>query len=194
VATPHVEQVDVRTLPDRVAEVRAALAAEGIPLEVRVGGELKPESVGELDADELELIAHGPPDARWLLFEVPFSGVDDEFLAAADELRGRGYGLLLAHPERSRGLLDDGALQRLDPLVAAGALFALNVAPMTGRESEDRAEAAAHLIDAGRVDVVVTDAHPPRRPFQLADTRGLVDEAAFTTVPATLLERGLPPR
>src|SRR4051794_33468349 len=100
VATPHVERVDVRELPDRVRAVRAALAAAGVDLDVRRGGEIKPVSVGELGQDELELIAHGPAGARWLLYEVPFTGPDEEFLAGARELRGRGFGLLLAHPER----------------------------------------------------------------------------------------------
>ncbi|HEX8206413.1 MAG TPA: CpsB/CapC family capsule biosynthesis tyrosine phosphatase, partial [Solirubrobacteraceae bacterium] len=83
VATPHVEMVDVRSLPERVDEVRAALAEEGIDLRVEVGGELKPQSIGALRQDELEIIAHGPPGARWLLYEVPFRGVDDAFVAGA---------------------------------------------------------------------------------------------------------------
>src|SRR4051812_11496878 len=94
VATPHVEVVDVRELPDRVGAVRAELEAEGIDLDVRCGGEIKPFSVGDLDQDELELVAHGPPGARWVLYEVPFHGPDEEFLAGARELRERGFGLL----------------------------------------------------------------------------------------------------
>ncbi len=192
VATPHVEQVDVSSLPERVEAVRAALAAAGVDLRVEVGGELKPESLGTIGAGELEVIAHGPPGRRWLLFEVPFSGVDDAFLDGARELRERGYGLLLAHPERSRGLLDDGGgLTRLEPLLAERAVFEVNVGPLTGRESPERAAAARHVVERGLAGVVATDAHPPRRPFQLADARGLVPDAAFTTAPAALLERGL---
>jgi protein-tyrosine phosphatase len=191
VATPHVEQVDVRSLPERVHEVRAALAAEGIDLHVGVGGELKPQSVGVLDAEELEVIAHGPPGARWLLYEVPFKGVDDAFVAGAEELRERGYGLLLAHPERSRGLLVDG-LGRLGPLIAAGAMLEVNVGPLTGQESVSRTEAAHHLVTHGAVHVIATDAHAPRRPYQLAEAAGLVDEALSTTVPARLLAEGMP--
>jgi len=191
VATPHVELVTVRELPDRVAEVRAALAAEGIALDVEVGGELKPESVGVLDAAELEVIAHGPPGRRWVLYEVPFSGVDDAFLDGAEELHARGYGLLLAHPERSRGLLAHG-LARLEPeLAGARALLEVNVAPLTGREQPEREEAARHVVERGLASVVATDAHPPRRPFQLAEAQGLVDDAAWTTTPARLLADGL---
>lgn len=191
VATPHVEQVDVRELPDRVGEVRAALAAGGIDLRVEVGGELKPESVSILSDAELEVIAHGPPGARWVLYEVPFRGVDDAFLDGAAELRRRGFGLLLAHPERSRGLLEDG-LTRLEALTGAGALFEVNVAPLTDREQPHRTEAARHLVTAGAMHVIATDAHPPRRPFQLMEAADLVPRAAWTEAPARLLAAGLP--
>ena len=191
VATPHVEVVDVHQLPERVAEVQAALAAEGIDLHVEVGGELKPESVGDLGDAELEVIAHGPPGARWLLYEVPFRGVDDAFLDGAEELRGRGFGLVLAHPERSQRLVEEG-LALLDPLVRAGAVLEVNVAPLTAREKPSRTDAARHLVDRGLVHLIATDAHPPRRPFQLSEARGLVPEQAWTARPARLLAEGIP--
>jgi protein-tyrosine phosphatase len=191
VATPHVEQVDVDELPGRVDEVRAALRGAGIDLRVEVGGELKPESIGQLDGTQLDLIAHGPPGARWLLYEVPFGGVDDAFLDGAEELRARGYGLLLAHPERSRGLLA-GGLRRLEPALCAGGRFEVNVGPLAGFETAEREEAARHLLDRGALHVVATDAHPPRRPYQLADVRHLVPEDALTSLPARLLAEGWP--
>ncbi len=192
VATPHAELVTVRELPDRVAALRAALAEEGLDLRVEVGGELKPESVGVLAADELEVLAHGPPGRRWLLYEVPFGGVDDAFLDGARELGERGYGLLLAHPERSRGLITAGGLARLEPLLAGGrARFEVNVGPLTGREQPERQAAARHVVERGLAAVVATDAHPPRRPFQLAEARGRVADTAFTTAPAALLAHGL---
>jgi protein-tyrosine phosphatase len=194
VATPHVEQVDVRSLPDRVHEVRAALASERIGLRVEAGGELKPESIGVLSQDELEILAHGPPGARWLLYEVPFGGVDDAFVEGARELRKRGFGLLLAHPERSRGILE-GGLDRLDPLVRSGALVAANVGPLSGRESEPRRQAARHLLDRGTIHVVATDAHPPKRPYQLADVAPATGGAfarLTSELPARLLREGIP--
>jgi len=141
VATPHVELVDVAELPDRVQEVRDALRAEGIGLRVEVGGELKPQSIGDLDGADLEVIAHGPPGARWLLYEVPFDGVEagggPGFLAGAQELRDRGYGLLLAHPERSRDILPAG-IEALGPELLAGAVIAANVGPLTDSETPER--------------------------------------------------------
>src|SRR5204863_66580 len=116
VATPHVGRVDVHELPDRVHELRAALLRENIPLAVECGGELKPRSVFSLGQDDLEVIAQGPPGRRWLLYEVPFRGVEELFLEGARELRRRGFGLVCAHPERSQGLLS-GGLTALAPVL-----------------------------------------------------------------------------
>src|SRR5256885_6588446 len=168
VATPHVEQVDVHELPDRVHELRVALRAERIPLAVEVGGEIKPRSVFSLDQDQYEVIAHGPPGRRWLLYEVPFRGVDELFLEGARELRERGFGLVCAHPERSQGLLV-GGLSVLRPVLDAGAVVAANVAPLAGDEGPEHLAAALHVLRRGLASVVATDAHPPPRPFTLAD-------------------------
>src|SRR3954471_21232204 len=199
VATPHVERVDVHELPDRVHELRAALARERIPLAVECGGELKPRSVYSLDQTELELIAHGPPGRRWLLYEVPFRGVDELFLEGVRELRGRGFSLVCAHPERSQGLLQ-GGLTALQPVLDAGAIVAANVAPLAGDEGPERHAAALHVLRRGLAGVIATDAHPPRRPFTLADGEYAVHAATgreeqaewLTTVaPARLLSDGL---
>jgi protein-tyrosine phosphatase len=206
VATPHVELVDVTELADRVQEVRDALRAEGIDLRVEVGGELKPQSIGDLDADELELIAHGPPGARWVLYEVPFDGVNasagagvTDFLAGAQELRDRGYGLLLAHPERSKDIISEG-IEQLGPELLAGAVIAANVGPLTGRESPERRAASVEILRRGLVGVIATDAHAPHRPWTLAEGRAAVLAATGDAVladgltsanPAALLRDGI---
>ncbi len=194
VATPHVEQVDVGELPERVQEVREALAAEGIPLRVEVGGELKPASIPGLSQEQLEIIAHGPPGARWVLYEVPFRGIDEAFVDGARELRRRGFGILMAHPERSREFLA-GGLERLEPLIARGALIASNVGPLSGREGDSRWRAAKFLLDRGASDLIATDAHPPRRPYQLSDVAGMTGEhhqRLTAETAATLLRDGIP--
>jgi protein-tyrosine phosphatase len=199
VATPHVEVVDVRELPDRVRAVRAALDAEGIALDVRCGGEIKPFSLGDLDHAELELIAHGPRGARWVLYEVPFSGADDDFVAGARELNARGFGVLLAHPERSRGMLERG-LPVVERLVRDGALVAANVGPLLGREGEGRRRTAEQLLRRGLPALVATDAHPPERRYTLAmgaeavqRVTGRADVARRLTADAAarLLEHGM---
>jgi protein-tyrosine phosphatase len=199
VATPHVELVDVSELPERVNELRAALADEGIGLDVHVGGELKPFSIPDLSDADLDLIAHGPPGARWLLYEVPFHGADDEFVAGAHELRARGFGLLLAHPERTRGMLD-GGLAVVEALMADGAAVAANTGPLLGREGTERRTAAEHLLRRCIPTVVATDAHAPSRPYTLAMAAAAVEAATgrpdrarrlAAEAPARLLSEGI---
>jgi protein-tyrosine phosphatase len=200
VATPHVELVDVAELPERVRALRAALEGEGIALDVRCGGELKPFSVPGLADADLELIAHGPPGARWLLYEVPFHGADEEFVAGARELCDRGFGLLLAHPERSDGMVDGGGLAVVQSLVRDGALVAANAGPLLGREGSGRRRAAELLLRRGLPAVVATDAHPPARPYTLDAAAEAVERVTgrrelgrqlAAEAPARLLAEGL---
>jgi hypothetical protein len=83
---------------------------------------------------ELEVIAHGPPGARWVLYEVPFKGVDDALVDGAEELRRRGFGVLLAHPERSRQILEEG-IARIDADLA-GVPMAGQRRPLLGFEGQ----------------------------------------------------------
>src|SRR5919201_5432051 len=103
VATPHVRSdflTDVSDLPERVREVQQALDRERIAVRVLPGGELGYDMVGRLTQPELEVLAQGPPGCRWLLVESPFAGFGPDFPAATDELRDRGFGVVVAHPER----------------------------------------------------------------------------------------------
>lgn len=195
VATPHVELVDVRSLPERVRDVQAALDEAGVPIRVLCGGELKPQSLPELGDEELDVIAHGPADARWLLYEVPFRGVDDAFVDGARELWARGFELLLAHPERSRDVLD-GGIDAIDALRRGGARVAANVGPLLGVEGDRREAAARELLARGVPDVIATDAHPPSRPFTLAQGAELAGAGALARrltadEPARLLAQGI---
>ena len=109
-ATSHVRDLMARgalaEVPARVAAVRAALARAEVPLEVLPGGELAHDDLPLLGDRELEAIAQGPPGRRWVLLEAPLFGGDvDGFLAATAEVRARGLGTLIAHPERCLPLI-----------------------------------------------------------------------------------------
>jgi protein-tyrosine phosphatase len=176
VATPHARDVDIATVPERVQALQATLDAEGVGLTVLPGVEVAQDD--ELTADELEIAAQGPPDARWILLEAPLFLDAPGLLDAAADLSGRGYGLLIGHPERSRDLMASG---RIGELLDAGARLQLNGSSLIGRHGERVREWAIELAAAGQVAVVASDAHRP--------SRGPV----LTEAVRTLVEAGLAP-
>jgi protein-tyrosine phosphatase len=202
--TPHAAFVDVAEIPKRVRELRAALGEADIDLEVRAGAELAWNDVPELDGAELEAVAQGPPGRRWVLLEAPLPGTGalDGLQDSAQELRDRGFGLLIGHPERSPALV--GAPGAVERLLAAGDRLQVNGSSLTGYHGAGARAAALELIDAGHAAVIASDAHRPsdRVPSLSAavavlrrhGTPGAQAEALVTAAPWALLERGLAPR
>jgi protein-tyrosine phosphatase len=199
VTTPHVRTgflTDVSDLPDRVRELEERLARERIGLAVRRGAELGHEMVARLTQSELDSVAQGPPGGRWLLVETPFVGLGDEFTAATDELRDRGFGVVVAHPERARDAASAALRHELDQ----GSVLQVNAWSLVGRHGPEAYERAHALLRAGSIGVIASDAHGGRRQPALtlavaaAAQAGLREHDARRLVGATphrLLERGL---
>jgi protein-tyrosine phosphatase len=204
VATPHVRSdyvTDVTDLRDRVRVVKEALARERVAVSVVQGGELGHDMVGRLRQSELDAIAQGPPRRRWLLLETPFEGLTPDFNRAADELRDRGFGIVLAHPERSAGLLH-GSRAALDHELAAGSALQLNAFSITGRHGDAARTTALALLERELATVVASDAHNfLRRPALTIGVRAAVDggvapraaEKLVDSAPRRLMTRGLVP-
>ncbi len=178
VATPHVRDVlamgILDELPDRVQALRDELDDRGIELELHVGGELDEVDVSRLAEDELELLAQGAaPDAPrgWLLYEPPWSTMGGEYLETAADLRGRGFGLVIAHPERSPLFRAPEGETALRLLRENGALTQITAGSLLGRHGESAWKAAHGWLAAGLVDLVASDAHGPRKPPSLTPAR-----------------------
>jgi protein-tyrosine phosphatase len=201
--TPHLNRIwslDPGSIPDRVAEVQRATDAEGLGLRLHTGGELAHTRVAELSGDELDLIASGEREARWVLLETPFDGIGPEFIGAAEELRRRGFGALLAHPERSPDI-ESGGLERLRLLLVQGALLQVNVCSLLGNHGLAVQESAVRLLRNGLVHVLASDGHPGTREhtlqlgFHLAMRAGASSTQAWRLTqgnPRFLLEHGIP--
>jgi protein-tyrosine phosphatase len=202
--TPHAAFVDVAEIPERVRELRAALDDAGIGLEVRVGAELAWDDVPALGAAELDTVAQGPPGRRWLLLEAPLprTGDLDGLRAGARELRDRGFGVLIGHPERSRALVDaPGAVERL---LADGDRLQVNASSLTGFHGPRAHVAGLALVEAGLASVIASDAHrtserPPSLSAAIAvlrrhGTPAAQAEALAADAPRALLEDGIEPR
>jgi protein-tyrosine phosphatase len=178
VCTPHVRKdfvTEPLELVELVRELREALADAGVPLEVRCGGELGHDLVETLGDAQLDAIAQGPAGNRWLLVEAPFDGLTADFRAATAELRERGFGVMIAHPERTAFAETDGMTSlRLE--LAAGSVAQLNAQSLLGEHGAEARSAAYAYVARGLVGIVASDAHGhARRPSLGAACSALLD-------------------
>lgn len=196
VVTPHAHLVELDEVRRRVEALRGRLRAAGIELELAPGGELSPDHVGSLDRGQLERIAQGPRDQPWLLLEAPLFPTETELGAAADELRAKGFGLLIGHPERSPGT----SLEELRRLASLGSVLQLNASSVAGRHGREARDGALELAWSGLPFVIASDAHSPDRPplmtlagveLEAAGIEPHRVRAAVDTLPEALLFHGL---
>jgi protein-tyrosine phosphatase len=204
VATPHIRReylADPSEVRDRVAELQDRLRLEGIPLSVLPGGELDAQMVPHLSQSQLGDIAVGPPGARWLLLEAPFGGLAGMVDAAA-ELRARGFGLVLAHPERAAGVLAGGC-KVLRGMLDLGCVAQVSVSSLSGAHGHESQVSGWALVDYGLAHVLASDAHSPARPPRLEEgiDRLLAGGCTFATTrrlvdlnPRELIAAGVPKR
>ena len=124
-------------------------------------------------------------------------------LAVADataELRARGFGTLIGHPERCAELmLAEGAVARER---AAGALLQVNASSLTGRHGADARVWGIELLRSGNADLIASDAHGPSRPPQLTAALEVLAAAGMprdsleplvSDAPRALLAHGIVP-
>ena len=200
VTTPHVHPqwvTDVSSLPERVREMNDKLAARRIRIDVRCGGELDQQMVPRLSQRELETIAQGPPGRQWLLLEAPLAGIDRSYTTAADELRERGFAVVVAHPERALRWSDAG-WETLEHELSAGSVVQINAWSVAGLYGEMVRATALWLLRTAPRAVIASDAHGgPRMPAlglaldALAAARVAEPHRLIDAVPRGLLEQGL---
>jgi protein-tyrosine phosphatase len=199
VATPHVHQQHVTVPADlraRVAELTERLQRERVPLQVLPGGELAHEMVQQLSDEGLEAIAQGPPGRRWLLLEAPFDGFGAGYTRAADELRDRGFAVVVAHPERA--LQTPGTDLMLEHELSAGSVLQLTAGSLLGEFGEQARTLATHFLRSTSHAVISSDAHGSVRPPALGPALDALHAAGerdprrfVATNPKTLLDDGL---
>jgi protein-tyrosine phosphatase len=158
VATPHrsprwpTEPATVARGAERLASL---LDAEGIVLALSTGAEIALEEAARLDDDTLAQLALGHGDN--LLLETPHGPAGDAFERTVDDLMARGYGIVLAHPERSPAFQDRPT--RLRGLVSAGALCCVTSGALEGHFGAASQWFGLELLRDGLVHAVASDAH-----------------------------------
>jgi protein-tyrosine phosphatase len=162
VLTPHVHPgVFNNALPSLQPvfnAYRSALSNAGIPLEVRLGGEVRlhPYVFELLDAGTLPSIGWSDGQ-RVILIEFPDGqipiGADTACRAFADA----GLRWMIAHPERNKEVMRDPT--RIKPFVAAGCLLQVTAASIIGAFGKPAFQTAHYLMHHGLVSVVASDSH-----------------------------------
>ena len=161
-ATPHVRPDHPAVVPGELAgrcqELRDALAAAAVPLEVVTAGEV--ELVWALGAsdEELRLVTYGQAGA-WVLVETPYTLLPRHFEEILFELQVRIPGILLAHPERNPTFQEDP--RRLDALVERGIRLQVTASSLV-KGGSGSARMARDLVKNRRADVIASDAHGVR--------------------------------
>jgi protein-tyrosine phosphatase len=162
VATPHIRDdypFDLAEIGARAEELRAALTAEGIELEVLTAGEVSVMALDRLDEDDIAALCIG--SGSYILVESPYGDVGTVFDSILITLQGRGLRPVLAHPERCP--MFQGNLGRVERLVAAGVLTSITAGSIAGDFGGRVRDCADEMLRRELVHDIASDAHDARR-------------------------------
>jgi protein-tyrosine phosphatase len=200
--TPHMQpgvyDTTARDVRSGIAALARALEAENIPLTLVEGADVHvvPDLVEKLDDGRI-LPLNG---SRYFLFEPPHHVVPPGLDRLAAAALKAGHVPVLTHPERLTWIeAGYDLVTRLDEM---GCAVQITAAAVTGGFGPRPKYWSERLLDEGRVDIIASDAHDPRRrPAGLSQARaaiaGRLGEAAAQAMvydnPLAMLEdRDLP--
>ena len=181
VCTPHMHPrypTPPAVVHDGVRDLQARLEAADVPLEVLTGGEIGLEHLPAMSDADLGMACLGRGD--WLLLEMPWRGWPLRLPDTLRDLEIRGYGVVIAHPERAEAV--QRSPDRMRDIVGRGALVQVNASSLLGEHGREAQRAAATLLRSGWVHFLASDAHSagPWRPPGLGD--GLAEAARVLRV------------
>jgi protein-tyrosine phosphatase len=162
VATPHIRDdypFPIDVIDERLRELRAALAEEGIALEVLPGGEVSIDKSVDLSDEELSQVTLGR--GPYVLVESPYGEATDFLERSLYDLQVRGFRPVLAHPERSPSFQDSP--DRLATLVGRGVLTSITAGSMAGQFGRTVRGVSRTMLARALVHDVASDAHSAAR-------------------------------
>lgn len=167
ICTPHqlgnFTHNEGETIRQRAEELQRYLEANGVPLKVLPGADVRiePEMITRLLNGSVLSLADR---RRHVLLELPHE-LYFPLEPVLDELEAAEMVGILSHPERNQGLLTDR--HRLPQLVEYGCLMQVTAGSLVGTFGPESRELAEWMITRGLVHFIATDAHGPksRRPL-----------------------------
>ena len=177
VCTPHANG-QYTFNPERnatlTAELRAALAAQSIPLTLGHGCDfhLTYDNVTAARADPARFSING---LGYLLVEIPDYGLPPGLTETYYELQLAGLTPILTHPERNPTLVSDP--ERMRDWLRGGVLIQVTADSLTGHKGKPAQRMALDLIERRWVHFLASDAHnPTSRPPRMRAAYELVAE------------------
>lgn len=161
--TPHIQPGVYDNHPADILEgvkrLEKALADAGIVLRLVGGSDIHvvPDLVSKLKLGEVLPLARG----RYFLFEPPHHIAPPGLLQLAKDAIAAGYVPVLTHPERLTWI--ENQYQLICDLDEAGCAIQLTAGSITGGFGERPKYWAKRMLEEGRVDIIASDAHHPRR-------------------------------
>lgn len=162
VCTPHMIEhypTDPAAVHETVVSVQAALTAAGIDITLVPGGEIDIAYLGRMSDDDLRLASVGDGRRRRLLLEMPYRGWPVDFARLLDRLELRGYGVILAHPERADAVQRHP--DRMREVLGRGALVQLTAGSFLGEYGPAAQRMAVTLLSGGMAHFLASDTHTP---------------------------------
>ncbi|MDN3425670.1 hypothetical protein QL992_17155 [Microbacterium sp. APC 3898] len=166
IATPHAFhpnfQTNLAALKKQLELVNSYIAQEQLPLKIYSGQEcrLSDKLPERLLAGEALTMA----GSRYVLLELPSSGIPAYTVPVIQQLITSNYVPIIAHAERNQGIIEKP--ERLKKLLLHGAMAQVTAGSVAGSFGKAIQRTAMSLIDANLIHVYGSDVHSlDKRPF-----------------------------
>jgi len=175
--TPHIlpgrYNNSAASIETAVSALRQELLAAGIPLTLYVGADIHiaPDLLEKLNAGEVPTLN----GSRYFLLEPPGAIRPIQFVKLTERLLAGGYVPIITHPERLPWV--EKHFSDITQAQDAGCLVQITAASLTGHFGSLAKRLSDRFLEAGRIDIVASDAHgATRRPPGLAAARAVMAE------------------
>lgn len=178
VLTPHIHPRRYDNTHASLQHIFAAfqhvLELKHIPLEVRLGGEIRlsPESLALIQDNNVPFLGT-VSGYRVLLLEFPHQSIpvgSEMFIRKLLDMKIRP---LIAHPERNKTVMQDP--ERIRPFVDMGCWLQLTAGSVAGRFGDVSLQTARYLLEHEWAWIIASDAHNlEHRPPRLSEGRDAI--------------------
>ncbi|MCP2033612.1 protein-tyrosine phosphatase [Planomicrobium sp. HSC-17F08] len=166
IATPHAHHpnfhTNVEKTKEQLAITKKYINEQNLPIQIYSGNEcrLSDKLPERLETRQALTLA----DSRYVLLELPSSGVPAYTVAIIQQLIAADYVPIIAHVERNQGIIEKP--ERLERLLRHGALAQVTSGSLVGSFGKAIQKTAFSLIEANLIHVYGSDVHNmSKRPF-----------------------------